>query len=441
MIKQLPGVRWRHALVAATAAVLLAACGGGGGDDDGNARVRLVNATADVGSIDLTVDGDQSDETRLFAAVARDAQSDFVNLAAGTYTVRGKRADASATLALNAHTLESDKHYTAYIYGRDGDYRAFAALEEQAEPAAGQALLRVFNTAPDAGALDVYLTDSDAPLDDAVPAVPNVAGATLSFYNRVDRGTWRLRVTGHDDPDDVRLDLPAFDLADKARLTLVLQPGSGGVLVHALVSQYQGALTAMKNTQARVRLAAGAANGGTVTARVGGVSLNVNLRSPSVGSYRLVPAGPFVPEVTVNNGDAVAGPPRTFVAGADHTLAVFGVADSPAWQLVEDRNQLPTSPDRARIRLLVMAPELDGEQPDRVALSRDFEEVTSDLFLLNPQIYTPVDTGTAQLEVSVPRFSDPLFAQSVSIAGRGVYTMFVMTKATGGPVGLLRKDR
>jgi len=440
MTLRLHEARRRRALAATLASALLAACGGGGDDDDdrGAALLRLVNATADIESIDLTVDGDASDETRQFSAIARDAQSDFVNLSSGTYTLRGKRAGASTTLALNAHLLDPGKHYTAFVYGREGDYRLYAALEDQAEPASGRAVLRVFNTAPDAGNVDVYLTESDVSLDDVTPTVANVGAAMLSNYIQVDRGTWRLRVTGRGEPRDVRLDVAALELSDRARTTLALQPGSGGVLVHTLVSQYQGPLAALKNTQARVRLAAGVAAGAGVSASVGGVSLNVNLRSPSIGAYTLVPAGSHLPQVSVN-GAPLAGIARPFAAGHDFTLAVYGDPAAPEWRLVPDRNQLPTSPDRARMRLLHMAPEVDGQ----VTLSKDFVAIASDAFLANPNIYASVDAGpaAARLEASSPLYQDPLFlTENATLAGRGVYTLFVMTGATR-PTGVLRRER
>lgn len=430
----------RRMLAIALAVALLIACGGGDDDDKGRgtAQLRLINATADVNAIDLTVDGESSDEARPFTAVARDGQSEFVNLGSDTYTLRGKRAGEAATLALNASTLEAGKHYTALVYGRDGDYRAYAAVEDQVEPTPGKAMLRVFNAAPDAGSVDVYLTEGNASLDNATPTVAGADAARLSSYSPLDRGTWRLRITGRGDPRDLRLDVAAFELADKARTTLVLQPGVGGVLVHALISQHRGALASTKNTHARVRLAAGVAGGAGVSASVANVPLNVNLRSPSVGAYTLVPAGPATPAVSVN-GTAVPGPTRTFLAGGDHTLAVYGAADAAEWRLVQDRNQLPLSAERARMRLLHMAPDVDGQ----ITLSKDFVAVTFDNFLANPHIYAPVTAGPAptRLEASSPLFEQPLLLnENALLATRGVYTVFVMTGPTR-PVGMVRRDR
>lgn len=418
---------------------VLAGCGGGEADEAtaGNAHLRVINATADVASIDLTLDGEKSDETRAFAAVARDAQSEFVALATGGVTLRGKRADASSALAFNTVGVEKDKRYTAFVYGREGDYRVNAVPEDHPEPAAGKAMLRIFHAAPDAGPVDVYLTEPGAVLEDTVPHVRNVAPATPSLYNLADRGTWRLRITAHGDPRDVRLDIAAFELADKARVTLVLQASGGGALVHALVSQYHGPLAPAKNTQARVRLAAGVAGNGAVTASVGGASVNVNLRSPSVGNYALVPAG-LVPVSVSVNGQAPIVRNTNIAAGGDFTLAAYATATGPDWQRIPDNNQPPAQGERAKLRLVHMSPAFDG----MLTLSVDFVAVGQDVFLANPHLYAPVAAAArTRLEVTSPLTAQPLYLNdSAAITARGVYTLFALEGQTG-LAALLRRDR
>lgn len=425
-------------LVGSWLVLALAGCGGGESDDAaGNAHLRVINATADVASIDLTLDGEKSDETRAYTAVARDAQSEFVALSAGGYTLRGKRAGAASALAIKTAGAEKDKRYTAFVYGREGDYRVDAVLEDEAEPPAAKAMLRVFHAAPDTGPVDVYLTESGAVLEDTVPHVRNVAPATLSLYNLADRGTWRLRITAQGDPRDVRLDVPALALADKARVTIVLQASGGGALVHGLVSQYHGVLAPAKNTQARVRLAAGVAGTGAVSASVGGTSVNVDLRSPSVGNYALVPAG-LVPVSVSVNGQAPIVRNTNVAAGGDFTLAAFATATGPDWQRIQDNNQPPAQGERAKLRLVHMSPAFDGA----LTLSMDFVAVSQDVFLANPHLYAPVAAAAStRLEVTSPLTPQPLYLNdSAAIAARGVYSLFLM-EGQAGLAGLLRRDR
>jgi hypothetical protein len=415
------------ARLAATAvlATALAACGGSD-DDDGNAQMRLINATADVASIDMTIDNDDIDETRQFTAIARDGQSEYAELDNTAYTLRIKREGAGSTLALNSANLEPDQRYTVFAYGREGDYRVYAALDDEDEPSAGKAVVRVFNAAPDTGSVDVYLTEEAASLDDTLPTVSNIGAATLSFYNSIDRGTYRLRVTAQGDKDDVRLDVTGIELADKARITLVLQPGPGGVLVNTV-----------KNTYARARLVSGATGNAAVTASLGNTSLNINLRSPSVGAYTLVPAATVAANVTVNAGVNVGGS-VTLAPGADYTLAVYGDAAAPDWRLISDDNRPPASSERTKMRLLHMAPGLNAN----LTLVKDYVAVATDVAYGNASSYSQVaNSNDARIEVTSPLTVDPLFlSEDAVLASRGVYTVFILGGAAT-PTGILRRER
>ncbi len=73
--------RWLRYLVVLGATVVLAACGGKD-DDNASVSIRVINATADVESIDLPREGlddanDHDSEQRIFAGVARDSRSDY----------------------------------------------------------------------------------------------------------------------------------------------------------------------------------------------------------------------------------------------------------------------------------------------------------------------------------------------------------------------------
>lgn len=419
--------------------LVLTACGGGGDDDGkGSTTLRVLNASADLDSIDLVLVDSDSNETKPIAAVARDAQSSYVDVTAGTYTVRIKRAGASATLVATGPTFSKGERYTVYVFGREGDYRVGYDIDKEDEPSSGKAKLRIFNAAPDAGSLDVYLTEASATLDDTLPTIAATTGGRIGSWTPVDRGSWRVRVTGAGDKADLRLDLPELALADKARTTLVLQPGPGGVLVHALVSQYQGALTVQKNTQARVRLVAGGNANAAVTARVAGTSLNVNLRSPSVGAYTLVAAGTAGATIAVNATTSIGGS-VTLLPGGDHTLAVYGDASAPTWKLLTDDNRPPSSSTRAKLRLVHLAP---TSAEANLTLVLDYVGIANDVAYGQASAYALV-TGTsgARLEVTSPLSATPLYLNDdASLPAGGVFTVFMLGGGST-PAGVLRRER
>jgi hypothetical protein len=66
-----------------------------------------------------------------------------------------------------------------------------------------------------------------------------------------------LLVTGPGNAQDVRLDIALTGAVDKQFHTLVIVSGANGALLNASLIPQRGTATQLKNTHARVRLAAG----------------------------------------------------------------------------------------------------------------------------------------------------------------------------------------
>lgn len=426
----------RLAAAATFCLVLLGACGGGGDDED-KAKLRVLNATGDIASVDVTVDSDKIDERVHAAAVATDKVSDYKNLDDATYTLRLRRAGGSTALAAYTLTADRDRHYTAVATGREGSLKLAVVDEVEKAPSAGNAKLRVFNSGIDTGAVDVYLTDTSTRLEEVSPTVAGVSGGTIGFHTTIARGTYRLRITGKEDKNDLRLDVAEFVLADKAIVNLILQPTVGGVLVNAIVLPQKGAPTLFKNTVARARLVAGVTQNGAVTAQVGSTQVNTNLRSPSVGSYTLVPAGSQTMSVSVN-GVSIINSAQTLQAGGDYSLLAYGEASAATFTLLADDNRLPLTATRAKMRLIHAAANVGGG----LTLAKDFVAVANDVPYGSTSTPAQVDNATkARLEVTSPLFAKPLyFNDEVVITSGGVYSMFMLGGAAT-PVGVLRRDR
>lgn len=422
----------------ATLLVSAAALSGcGGSSDNKNATLTLVNATADVPNVNILLNS-----TQQFGNVGINGQSASASVGAATYTVDLTSGTSPTVLLTSSRSLGADTDYMAVAWGSASALR-LALLSDSVgsadAPLTGVAALRVFNTAVDAGALDVYLTASSTVLDGVSANVSSITSGTLGSYAQISQGSYRLRVTAAGDKTDVRLDLPNITLANQTRVTLVLQPGSGGVLVNALQLVYQNTSpTVLANTQARARVVASVNNNGTVTASLGGTSLNVGLRSPSVGSYVLVPAGSQAMSVTVNGSLALGGT-QAVQAGADYTLLVSGNPASPNLAMIADDNRFPTSATRAKVRLIDGALGQDG-----LTLAVDFTAVASNVAYGTASAFGTAAANTASdIEVTSPLLSAPLYSTAttpINLQALGVYTVFLLG-GNSAPTGVLRKDR
>ena len=253
--------RWITALAAA--ALLLAACGGGDTDRT-KARLRLVNASDAYAALDLRVDGELRQ-----GGVGYGTRADYVE-------VDPDEADSTITNAGSATALLSftpdiarDKSYTVLAYGAQGALRQMLIDDNVGAPDSGRTLLRIVNAGADAGDLDVYLTGADEALSTAVPVQSRASFGVATGPLTVDSGNWRLRVTATGSKTDLRLDVSALALASEQVVTLVLAPAQGGVLMNALLLTQRAAIERRDTTLARVRVAAGVAASGAVSARVG----------------------------------------------------------------------------------------------------------------------------------------------------------------------------
>ncbi len=432
------------ALLAGLLVAGLQACGGAGNTERNKAQIRLVNATGTVGGyaqLALRL----NDELRQGqVAYADNAIYSEVDDGSPTLTIHNQ---GSTTALLSAGTsLSKGRYYTSLAYGGAGALRQVLLDDNQADPDANKALLRVINAAPDSGALDVYLTGTDEALASAVPLQSGAGYGALGSWITVASTGWRLRVTAANNRNDLRLDVSGINLASRQIATLVLTPGSGGVLTSALLLTQRGGITRLDNAQARVRVVAGLDGAGAVTVTVGGEKLANGVASPSIGNYTLVPA--VNPVVALAVG-ATAGPVTGTgpSAGGDLTLLVQGSTSSAAQQAgawsprgtwIADDNRAPSDVTQVRVRLVNGL----SSPTDNLSLSVDFGTLGGRVPAAAASNYELTAPGTT-LTLRVTREGDsaPLFtASGQTLVAGGIYSVFVLGSAAA-PVGIIRRDR
>jgi hypothetical protein len=419
--------RW----IAALAAAALALAGCGGGADRTKAQVRLVNASSGYAELNLRIDDQPSQ-----GPVAYGGAADYVEVDPGGLVSLTSGSSATALLSF-APSWSRNQHYTLLAYGVAGDLKQKVLGDDTGAPDSGKTALRVFNAAPDAGPLDVYLTASDEDLALSVPVLAAVAVGTESDWLAVNSASWRLRITAAGKKADLRLDRAALALASQQVVTLVITPGRGGVLVNALLLTQQGAIVRQDNQQARVRVVAGVADSGAVSARVGSTTLMSSVGAPAIGPYTLLPASPQ-PVVLAVNGAALGAADAVLAAGADYTLLVYGPLAAPQSSWIEDDNRLPIGPTQARVRLVHGVAGLAAP----LAMTVDFVPLADNVAAGAASPYAALAaTSTAHVAVSATGILTPLYGADDRVFSAGSsYSVFVVGPAAS-VVGIVFKDR
>jgi hypothetical protein len=411
----------------------IAGCGNSDSNDSGTAQIRALNLTSDLASVDL-----YSEDTKRFSAVATDVMAPYQGLDAATYTLKVKKAGDGNTLLSGSYTISKDQHYTAIVWGRETALRLSTLPEDQSadDITAGNSRLRIFNATTDTGSVDVFLTETATDIGEALPTQGAVASGALSGFRDLTAKSYRLRVTGVGDPNDLRLDIPSITLLDKQHATLVLTAGASGVLVNGTLVRQQGDATAMKNNKARLRVVASVNAGGNIGVSVGGTTLVGSLRSPSVGPYTLVDAGTVNLAVRVN-GVTVSDAPQTFAAGSDYTLMTYGAVGAAELKVLNDDNRLPTSTTRVKLRLVHGAAGVDP-----LTLSVDYLALAADQVSGSASAYATTNANSSvRLDVTSAAAESALFsATDVNLQGQAVYTVFMLGGNTAA-TGVIRKER
>ena len=432
-------INFSSVMAIAMLAVGLSGCdsGGDGGDQ---AYVRVLNVSPGYDSVDLYAEDENDDDgtnSLQLESVAYETVSDYAQLDSGTYTLQFRRSGVSGALeTLSAQNLTDDSYTTYVAYGSSGNFAVVSISDDQEEPDAGETYVQILNAAEAVGAVDVYFTEASVALDNVSPDFSDVGSGAKTL----DSGTYRLRITGADDTSDVRLDVPEITLDSEQIISIILTSTPGGTLVNAMLIEQQGELTAYKNSKARVRGAVGIANGTTLTARVGGVTLLSNATRGAIGStYSQVDAG-TVPVTLIVDGTPVTVPNQTLTAGGDYTLLAWNNAEGTQTTLITDDNRLPTSSSRAKLRLINGMSGL-GE-PTNLAI--DYAPVAEGVVLGQSSSFEEINSGTDyRLDVSSASTTATLLTRTdITLQGSGVYTMFVAGDGTASGVsGILRKDR
>jgi len=298
----------------------------------------------------------------------------------------------------------------------------------------GRTKLQALNVS-EAGAVDIYLTESDVPLEDASPLYANVtaAGGMLT----TDSGDFRLRVTGANDINDLRLDIPSITLNSKKVATLILSETKSGMLVDALLLPQQGSLTQFVNTKARVRAAVGISSGSMASLRVGGVSIINGQGRGVISAYSQVEAGDAAVTLVVDGAQVPVGN-QTLVAGGDYTVLLWSDSTGTRASLIADDNHVPTSAADTKIRLL------NGLSTQGVPLTLyvNFFPYAEATQLGTASAYSDVDSGTDfQVDVYNAITATALLSREADLQASGVYTLLVFGKADGTVDSTLRKDR
>jgi hypothetical protein len=134
-------------------------------DGEDGSRVRVVHASPDAPAVDVLVDG-----SAVLSGVSFGDVSDYLDLAAGTYTVKITATGDPDTVAFEGDvSVEADTDYTVAAVGElsEETFRPAMFVDDNSVQR-GRARVRIVHASPDAPAVDVTVNDAETTLVDGL---------------------------------------------------------------------------------------------------------------------------------------------------------------------------------------------------------------------------------------------------------------------------------
>ena len=401
-------------------------------DDDDNvvlesATIRVLHASPDAPNVNVLIDGDTFVEGAPFKA-----GTGFSVVRPGTYSVQvdGITPGGTATVISADVTLDADTETTVIAVGGVANIAPLLITNERSAVTGGNFRATVVHAAPNAPAVDVYVTAPGADLS------ASAALGSFSFQGSlgpvdVAAGDYQIRVTVAGDATAVVYDSGTVTIPDGANLLLaaVENTGPGASPISLVVLDGAGAGEILDtNTPAALRVIHASPDAPAVDVVVNDgftapliEDLEFPNPAPNAVDYVEVPAADYNVKVTVANDPGVIAidADLTLDAGVNYSVyAVDFLANIAPLVLVDDPRPIATE---ARVRIVHASP-----------TAQDV-----DIFVTAP--------GTDITTVAPTFAAVPFQAETgyVSLAG-GTYTVTVApagtTTAAIGPIDITIAD-
>lgn len=464
------------------AAALLAGCVSG--QDATNGAVRFLHAVPDAPRMTLYV----NDRARATGFDYTNGSA-YVALPAGEYDVRiegllpAAAEEDSETVFEAPIDLGVNDEVTVVVLGQwDAEEIVQIPTRTRGVPT-GQTRVSVLHGSPGIPAVDVYVTDVDAPLASATPFASGLAYKSYTPQAEIEGGNVQVRVTAAGDPDEVIYDSGPVFFTLEGTLLITLVPNGGldaairplGMVI--MTGTGSGAVPDA-GSQANVRVANASPGTYTLDAFINETSVDSERQTcdplteeedtllelcalpyESIGNFTEVEPGTYDVKVQVT-GDADVDPKvfaGALAGGGQSTLVFTGLVSDTATATevglltVLGQRRVATSAQLRLVMLSLGAEDAVEGDPTTDRIEIYITEPGADLAEEDPDIanlrfgsdtgYTSQLPDQYQITVAESDTATPdtppvvLLQETVTLAGGGIYTLLV-TDSVGGVVPL-----
>jgi len=413
--------------------------------------VQVLHASPDAPKVDVLVDGAKAVSDLDFGQ-----GSGVALLAPGAHTVTVQaQTPGSPTMVIGPAnlTLDATTQYIVIAEGAVANLAPVIFTRPVTPVASGQARVQVFHAAPNAPAVDVYVTAPGASLSGAAPLGSFSFKGTLGPAS-VAAGSYEIRVTVAGQPTQVVFDSGSVSLPAGADLLVAAEqntgPGAAPITLAVTDSAGKNSQILDVSTPATVRVIHDTADAPAVSVYANSDFMTpvvASLAFPNFTSYLPIFPASSVTSVQVtpagNSGTVVINAPLTLNAGTQYSLYAVGTLMTIGPLVTtDDRRRLATqakvriihgSPSAGNVDIYLTAPGAGIATATPILTSVPFKADTGFLSVAAGSYdvtVTPAGTKTAAIGPT-----------PITVANNGIYTAVARDHAGGGtPLGLILLD-
>jgi hypothetical protein len=430
------------------ALTLLAGCSSSDDDPVVTADVRFIHASPDAPSVNV-----EGQSSTLVADLGYKSASPFLPFDVGTLNVRvdGIVPGGTATVIGPVDLmLAADTSYSVIALGEVAAIDALVIAEPATLVGAGQVRAQVVHAAPNAPAVDVYVTAPGADLTQSVPLGSFAFGEDLGPVG-VAAGDYEIRVTLPADPASVVFDSGTVALPAGADLliTAVENTGPGAAPISLVVADGQGSFEIVDaGTPAALRVIHASPDAPSVDVVVDDDFANPVLSGvafPDFSDYLEVPAGMYNIKVTPEGNPGVIAIDTDVDVDAGVAYSVYAsdlLASIAPYVLVDDYRSIATeakvrivhmAPSAGLVDIYVTAPGADISTLAPTFAAVDFETETGYVALAGGDYDVTITVAGTQTVAIGPA--------TIMLSDGGVYTAAARdAPGSGAPFGLILLD-
>jgi hypothetical protein len=168
-------------------AVVLFGLGCGSG---GQGKIRVMNASPDIGSLNILIDG-----KNVSSSLSYPGFTDYLSVASGSRKLEVQTVSSTTDLVDQNVSVSSGGSTTVMLVNYASDLSVLTLTDDNTAPTSGNFKMRIVNASPTLGPMDVYIVPQGENITNVNATITSLAFKSASPYQTLTAGAYEVYFT------------------------------------------------------------------------------------------------------------------------------------------------------------------------------------------------------------------------------------------------------